>query len=81
MRVILGSLALAAAAISIATVSVETASAQPGNPTRPYCLRDGVNGGGSWDCSYYSMSQCRATASGAGGSCQPNPWYIGPVWR
>ena len=35
MRVILGSLALAAAAISIATVSVETASAQPGNPHRP----------------------------------------------
>lgn len=75
MRLILASLA---AAIAILTVNVESASAQAGNPTRPYCLRDGVMGGGSWDCSYYSMQQCRATASGAGGSCQPNPWYTGP---
>ena len=79
MRVILASLA---AAIAILTVSApQTASAQPGNPTRPYCLRDGINGAGMWDCSYYSMQQCLATASGAGGSCQPNPWYIGPVRR
>ena len=78
MRLILASLA---AAIAILTVNAPSASAQPGNPTRPYCLRDGVNGGGSWDCSYYSMDQCRATASGAGGSCQPNPWYQGPRSR
>jgi hypothetical protein len=81
MRAILGSLALAAAAISIATVSVETADAQAGNPTRPYCLRDGVSGGGSWDCSYDSMEQCLESASGAGGSCQPNPWYTGRIRR
>ncbi|MPZ36977.1 MAG: DUF3551 domain-containing protein [Rhizobiales bacterium] len=79
MRLILASLA---AAISIVTVNVETASAQfPGNPTRPYCLRDGVAGPGMWDCSYYSMQQCLDTASGAGGSCQPNPWYQGPRLR
>ncbi len=53
MRVILASLA---AVIAVLTVNVGTASAQPGNPTRPYCLRDGVSGGGSWDCSYYSMA-------------------------
>jgi Protein of unknown function (DUF3551) len=78
MRLILASLAAASA---ILTANVEIASAQPGNPTRPVCLRDGVNGAGTWDCSYYSMAQCLATASGAGGSCQPNPWYIGPVRR
>jgi hypothetical protein len=78
MRLILASLA---AAIAILTVNVETSSAQPGNPTRPYCLRDGINGAGMWDCSYYSMQQCLATASGNGGTCQPNPWYIGPVRR
>jgi hypothetical protein len=79
MRVLLAGLA---AVITILTVNApETADAQPGNPTRPYCLRDGVNGAGNWDCSYYSMAQCRATAHGAGGSCQPNPWYIGPVRR
>jgi uncharacterized protein DUF3551 len=79
MRVILASLA---AAVAILTVNAPTtASAQPGNPTRPYCLRDGINGPGMWDCSYYSMQQCLATASGNGGSCQPNPWYTGPVRR
>lgn len=80
MRVILASTILAslAAAVTILTVNAPTASAQPANTTRPYCLRDGVNGPGMWDCSYYSMQQCLDTASGAGGTCQPNPWYQGP---
>lgn len=78
MRLILAGLAAAAA---IVTANVETASAQPGNPHRPICLRDGVNGPGMWDCSYYTMDQCRAMAHGNGGSCQPNPWYIGPAPR
>jgi hypothetical protein len=75
MRLILAGLAAAAA---IFTASVEIASAQPGNPHRPYCLRDGVNGAGMWDCSYYSMAQCLATQHGNGGLCTANPWYIGP---
>ena len=54
MRVILASLAAAIAILTV-SVSAQTASAQPGNPTRPYCLRDGINGAGMWDCSYYSM--------------------------
>jgi Protein of unknown function (DUF3551) len=80
MRVILASLAAAIAILTV-SVSAQTASAQPGNPTRPYCLRDGINGAGMWDCSYYSMQQCLATQHGNGGSCQPNPWYTGPVRR
>ena len=75
MRLILAALA---ASVSILTVNVETAVAQPANPHRPICLRDGALGSGTWDCTYYTMAQCRATAHGAGGSCQPNPWYIGP---
>ena len=75
MRLMLAGLAAAAA---IFTASVETASAQPGNPHRPYCLRDGVNGAGMWDCSYYSMAQCLATQHGNGGLCTANPWYVGP---
>ena len=73
MRLILASLA---AAIAILSVNTDTASAQ--NTTRPYCIRDGGGSPGMWDCSYYSMNQCRASASGVGGSCQPNPWYQGP---
>jgi hypothetical protein len=74
MRLILASLAAAAA---IVTANVDIASAQPGNPHRPFCLRDSA-GPGTWDCSYYSMAQCLATQHGVGGSCQPNPWYVGP---
>ncbi|MCC6886943.1 MAG: DUF3551 domain-containing protein [Hyphomicrobiales bacterium] len=76
MRLMLAGLA---AAMAILTFDVPSAEAQ--NTTRPYCLRDGVNGPGTWDCSYYSMQQCLDTASGAGGSCQPNPWYRGPQRR
>jgi hypothetical protein len=75
MRLILASVA---AAIAILSVNVGSAAAQPGNPHRPFCLRDGIGGAGSWDCSYYSMQQCLASAHGAGGTCQPNPWYEGP---
>ena len=78
MRLIFAGLA---AAIAILAANVQSASAQAANPTRPYCLRDGVMGAGNWDCSYYTMDQCRATAHGNGGSCQPNPWYVGPRRR
>lgn len=73
MRLILAGLA---ASMAILSADVTPASAQ--NTTRPYCLRDGVMGRGNWDCSYYTMQQCRATASGAGGWCTENPWYEGP---
>ena len=78
MRLILAGLAAAAA---IFTANVETASAQPGSTHRPYCLRDGVNGAGMWDCTYSSMQQCLATQHGNGGTCVANPWYAGPRRR
>jgi hypothetical protein len=29
------------------------------------------------DCSYYTIAQCRASASGRGFICDPNPYYVG----
>jgi hypothetical protein len=29
------------------------------------------------DCSYYTLAQCRASASGRGFICDPNPYYVG----
>lgn len=75
MRLIFAGLA---AAIAILTVNVQSASAQPGGTTRPFCIRDGIGGAGSWDCSYHTWQQCLASVQGAGGSCQANPWYEGP---
>ena len=73
MRLILAGVA---AAIALLAVDMQPAAAQ--NTTRPYCMRGGTFGAGSWDCSYYSMQQCLASASGLNGSCGPNPFYQGP---
>ena len=33
---------------------------------------------GATNCGFISIEQCRATISGAGGSCVPNQFYTGP---
>jgi hypothetical protein len=41
---------------------------------RPYCFQgDRATTGGTLDCSYYTLEQCLATASGNGGGCSRNP--------
>ena len=37
-----------------------------------WCANYGSHGG--TNCGFYSYEQCRATMSGVGGSCQPNPF-------
>jgi hypothetical protein len=74
MRAVLAG--IAAAIALLAAANVQPAAAQ--NTTRPYCMRGGTYGAGSWDCSYYTMEQCLETASGLNGTCMPNPNYRGP---
>ena len=62
MRVLIGFAALAA----ILAADIQVASAQ----NRPWCLRAGFSGPG-W-CGFDSFAQCRASASGTGGSCIEN---------
>ena len=69
---------IAGLAVAIALSAAFALSASAQNTTRPYCIRDGAGGSGMWDCSYYSMQQCLASASGTGGSCWENPNYKGP---
>jgi hypothetical protein len=45
------------------------------------CIRGGVFGSGSWNCSFRTRQQCLASASGAGGWCVPNPNYQPPSKR
>lgn len=47
-------------------------SAARTRPQTPYCLR-GPTGGQA--CLYNTLQQCRAAASGTGGSCHRNPHY------
>ncbi|MPZ39790.1 MAG: DUF3551 domain-containing protein [Rhizobiales bacterium] len=72
MRSVLAGTAALAAVLATDTQSVQ---AQVSSPRNPYCIRDGVNGRGTWDCGYYNWQQCLASASGAGGWCTENPNY------
>lgn len=56
-------------AIAADAVLDSAANAAPRGP-RPWCIR---HGGGMMDCTYYTFQQCRASASGVGGTCLPNP--------
>lgn len=49
-----------------------TANAQSKGP-KPWCIANGAFGAGSMDCTYWTLQQCLASASGAGGVCRENP--------
>jgi hypothetical protein len=68
--------ALTSLVVVVAGMSVPApAHAQFSSSRNPWCMRDGTFGRGSWDCSYHTFQQCYESASGLGGSCQPNPNY------
>lgn len=56
------------------------AAAQMYDPNYPVCLE--VYGGRLTpeyiDCSFTSIPQCQATASGRSATCSVNPFYVGP---
>lgn len=70
---------------AIATLFVAAdAGAQTYDPRYPVCMHVysgggggafGGGGGGYFDCSFTSLPQCRATASGLAASCDINPYY------
>lgn len=72
MRGILVAMAGMAAVIA---ADVQSAQAQFSSSRNPWCIRDGIGGRGSWDCSYHNQRQCLDSASGAGGWCVQNPNY------
>lgn len=62
-------------AAGIALVSMTAlASAQGLDPRYPYCVRGKIGTFGSFDCTYSTVQQCRASAS-PDGYCQRNPAY------
>lgn len=66
---------------AIATLFVAAdASAQTYDPRYPVCMHiyslGGRGGGGEFfDCSFTSIPQCQASASGRSASCDLNPYY------
>ncbi len=66
-------LALAILAIA-ATSAAAPAQAQTYDPNYPVCLH--VMGRTSYyECTYYTLPQCNATASGRSAQCVINPYY------
>lgn len=62
-----------------AMIAAAPGQAQTFDPRYPVCMHvySGANGGGGewYDCSFISLPQCRATASGRSASCDLNPYY------
>ena len=67
---------LACTILTIATMAVATpARAQTYDPNYPVCLQTYALGGGSTDCSFTSLAQCAASASGRAAQCLNNPYF------
>ena len=69
---------LALAIFAIGTVSIGPAAAQRYDPAFPVCLQVyGLGGANYYDCSYTSLPQCNASASGRSAACTINPYFAG----
>jgi hypothetical protein len=50
--------------------------AQTYDPNFPVCIQTYAIGGESIDCSFTSLPQCAATASGRSALCYDNPYFV-----
>jgi hypothetical protein len=56
------------------------ARAQTYDPAFPVCMQVVYPRGATFqECTYYTMAQCAASASGRGLQCSLNPYYAGPT--
>ena len=67
-------LALAALSLTFVGAAPEPATADPYRWCAEY---SGGRGGGGRNCYFVTLQQCRATISGVGGVCTPNPFFDG----
>ena len=63
-------LALTAAFAVSAVIAMPAAAGE-----LPYCIKGCDFGGGAGDCSFSSLAQCQATASGRDAYCAANPYF------
>src|SRR6201988_5516544 len=68
---------LAFAILAIGTVSIGPAAAQMYDPAYPVCLHVWSRGASYYECSYTSLPQCNASASGRAAGCVINPYFAG----
>ena len=69
---------LALAILAIGSISMGPAAAQTYDPGYPVCLH--VYGPISYyDCTYTTLPQCNASASGRSAQCVINPYFAGTL--
>lgn len=67
---------LALTFLTIGTILVAMpAGAQTYDPNFPVCLQTYAIGGGYIDCSFATLAQCAASASGRAAQCLNNPYF------
>lgn len=65
-------------AVLVFAISLVPARAQNYDPRYPVCMKiyEGSFGSGNWtNCSFTSLAQCQASASGRSAMCEMNPYY------
>ena len=64
---------------AFAVILTGPAAGQAYDPNYPVCMQVFQGRAGNYiDCSFTSIPQCQATASGRSASCSVNPFYAGP---
>ena len=61
-----------------AALAASPLRAQTYDPNYPVCIQTYAIGGGSIDCSFTSLPQCAASASGRPAQCYNNPYFAQP---
>ena len=76
MRSIKNAILLAAGLPGVALLATAPARAQTYDPRYPVCIEIYTIDGSSIDCSFTSIAQCAATASGQSAQCYANPYAL-----
>ncbi|BAL77233.1 DUF3551 domain-containing protein [Bradyrhizobium cosmicum] len=76
MRPILNAILLVAGLPGVALMGPGPAAAQTYDPRYPVCMEVYTIDGSSIDCSFTSIAQCAATASGQSAQCYANPYAV-----
>ncbi len=81
LALLLRSAALVATLALGVTLSPQAVSVVQADIEYPWCAVYSESTVGATNCGFSTLAQCRATISGVGGMCIPNPAYVGPSPR
>jgi hypothetical protein len=71
---IMNAIPLAAGLLAAGLFGATPTAAQTYDPRYPVCMEVYTVDGSTIDCSFTTMAQCAATASGQSAQCYPNPY-------